>query len=120
MENRISIIVNGLSDIDPDVKEYCKEYLTSVICAKKDEKPEKVREQSAGLFQRKKRVYRQDQLIPILQTLKPISLSSSHNHSQISLVIYLLMRDIIFPTYGTESVFDAIENIVQKIDLKIS
>eukprot|EP00347_Sterkiella_histriomuscorum_P020384 403338008 len=120
VENRISIIVNGLSDIENNVKEACKEYLTLVICAKKDETPMVVRDPRQGTFQRSKRVFRKDQLIPVLQTIKKLSLSQSQEDTQISLVTYLLMRDIIIPAYGIEKIFDELLDIRERLinDLK--
>jgi hypothetical protein len=74
IEERIKIIINGLSDFDNDVKESCKEYLINAICTRGIQEPQSIRAEGATLFTKNKRVYSINQLIPLNEVLKSMSI----------------------------------------------
>ncbi|CDW85365.1 at hook motif family protein [Stylonychia lemnae] len=107
-ESKISLIVNGLSDIENSVKESCKDYLSKALC-------QKLYDQNI--------ISDEDYLIEQVQnltsTIQKLSLQATHNHHQISLVIYLLLRDVVFQGFGPDKVFSALQYITSNIEERV-
>jgi hypothetical protein len=53
-----------------------------------------------------------DNLAPMLRTIKTIDVKTTYTHPKISVVAYLFMREIIFQTYSLEHVLETLEKII--------
>jgi hypothetical protein len=57
----------------------------------------------------------EDDLIPMIKTIRAIDVRSTYSHPKISVVAYLFMREIIFQTYSLDHVLETIEGIIKRI-----
>ena len=53
-----------------------------------------------------------DNLTPMLKTIKAIDVKCTYTNPKISVVSYLFMREIIFQTYSLDHVLETLEKIL--------